>query len=223
MSSLSDFVGGGKPKKITPYTSNTGTYIPTADMARCFVRIQAGGGGGWSAVGSGGGGGAMVEVWIRIPIAGLPYVVGAGGGVVTSGSDSKFGNYIAQGGKSATGAAAPGMGGLLGNMGGLVDADSVGVTASNPLPGVAGGGGGYDGSSHGSVAGFPIPRYHVMTTGSVYAYSTGNGQGLGGGGNSFFGLGGAPGSSAGATEYGAGGGSQGSGAGGYIEIWDYGQ
>ena len=39
-------MGGGKPKLITAYTSGTDLYVPTVDMARCLVRIQAGGGGG---------------------------------------------------------------------------------------------------------------------------------------------------------------------------------
>ena len=217
-------LAGAKPKLITRYTSAapTGTYVPTVDNARCLVRIQGGGGGGWSAAGSGGGGGAMVEVFIRIPIAGLAYIVGAGGTVTVNGSDSKLGNYIAQGGRCPTGSIAPGLGGFLGNMAGSVDADSAAFTASNPLPGVAGGGGGYNTSTHGQVAGYPIPINSVLSTGSMYVYATSNGQGLGGGGNSFFGLGGAPGSSAGATEYGAGGGSQGSGCAGLIEIWDFG-
>ncbi len=219
---LSDFVGGGKPKLITPYTTGTGTYIPTAHMARCFVRIQGGGGGGAGSGGYAGGGGAMVEAWVRIPITGWGYVIGAGGGSTVNGSPTTFGPYIAQGGFA--GGSVAGVGGLVGNSGGFVDADSATVSSGGAMGGVSGGGGGYSAITSGFPAGFPIPYTSPLNTASMYAYCPSNGRGLGSGGDSFFGKGGLPGASAAADQYGAGAGYGGSssGAGGYIEIWDFG-
>ncbi len=57
---LSDFMGGGKPKLITPKYSGTGTYVPTADMARCLIRLQGAGGAGGSPTNNYGGGGGGV-------------------------------------------------------------------------------------------------------------------------------------------------------------------
>lgn len=218
------FLSGAKPKSITRYTSAvpTGTYVPTEDMARCFVRVQAGGGGGYSGISTaGGGGGAMAEVMIRVPIAGLPYVVGAGGAINTNGSLSSFGPYAAMGGFYGQPLGC-GQGGTLGNASGSVDTDSVQVFASSPLPGVAGGSSGYT-SAAGQRAGWPIGVNAPYATGPFMSNSQfGNGQGNASGGDSFYGTGGTNGNSPAATAYGAGAGANAVGAAGCIEIWDFG-
>ena len=213
------FTASAKPKLITMLTSGTGTYVPTADMARCLFRIQAGGGGGYTSE-SGGGGGAMAEVMVRVPIAGIAYAVGAGGAVSGNGSASTVGQFSAMPGRSAASPALAGMGGILGLLGGSVDADKVTTSASSPLPGVAGGGGGRS-SVAGKVAGFPYPASVAYAT-STFAESTYNGQGNGSGGNSFYGKGGTTGNAPAAGNYGAGGGANAAGLGGCIEVWDFG-
>ena len=223
--SMNDLFGGlVKPKLITRYTSGTGTHVPTVDMARCLVRVQAGGAGGVSAgtVG-GGGGGAMVEAVMRIPIAGLAYAVGAGGAASTSGSASTFGNLRAMGGQYDA-STSGGYGGLLGILGGSVSATnvSVGVAGVRGVPGGAGG----SNSTDGLVAGQPVggPTLVISPLGNLLPLFT-NGQGNKSGGNSFFGIGGATQASPAAGNYGAGGGggaSPAAGLGGCIEIWDFG-
>jgi hypothetical protein len=228
MQSASDLLGlaGGKPKLITRYTSGTGTYVPTADMARCLVRIQAGGAGG-AGTNYGGGGGAMTEWMLRISIAGLAYVVGAGGAVNSNGSVSSFGQYIALPGTYGNGSS-PGVGGPIAFIEGQVDAD--GVSGFFPgCAGVAGGAGGYGGGSNGFRVGKPINALAAYTGGAandnINQYSGtfwANGQGNGSGGDSFFGKGGTTGNSPAAGNYGAGGGVNAAGLGGCIEIWDFG-
>lgn len=232
MSSLSDFLGGGKPKRITPYTTGTGTYVPTADMARCLVRIQAGGAGGANSPVMGGGGGAMAEVWCRVPIAGLAYVVGGGGAVSTNGSRSSFGPYVAMPGQGIVSSFSYGSGGVLETITGSVDADGASMYLGRGLAGVCGGAGGY--IYEGNLVGFPISDYSIGNLGASPAYNlwygsnraTGNGQGAASGGDSFYGKGGAPGAAPAANAYGAGGGGHvstpGVGRGGCIEIWDFG-
>lgn len=227
MSNATDLfgTGGGKPKLITPYTTGTGTYTPTVDMARCFVRLQAGGGGGWASAGScGGGGGAMVEGWIRIPIAGLTYVVGAGGAVSVSGSPTTFGPMKANPGTTPTDVSNPGWGGLLAMLYGSVTATTVSVVTGGTPSGVGGGGGGSS-SVNGQLVGFPgmtdAANNYVAgpTAGNLRAA---NGVGNSSGGNSFYGKGNPNNTAPVATAYGAGGGANAAGSGGYIEIWDFG-
>lgn len=220
-------LAGAKPKQITPYTTGTGTYTPTVDMARCFVRVQAGGGGGSTiGGGAGGGGGAMVEAWIRIPIAGLTYVVGGGGAANTNGSNSTFGRLMAMGGFADTGGTGVGgYGGLLTILAGGVNATNATVTGNNSFSGVSGGQGGGPAVS-GLTAGLPI-GYGSAVISPLTNISTRltNGQGNLSGGDSFFGRGGVTQASPAAGNYGAGGGggaSPAAGLGGYIEIWDFG-
>jgi len=225
MSLLSDFVAsGGKPRLITRLTSGTGTHVPTADMARCLVRIQGGGaGGGPSASTSGGGGGAMVEVVVRIPIAGWAYAVGAAGAAGAAGSPSSLGIYIANGGMQGASGPYPGRGGLLGLIAGAVSATNAAVSASSPMYGVAGGCGGYfSGGGGGGLAGNPCPNNDTNMTPYNLLGAAGTNGLVGGGGDSFFGRGGANNASPAAGNYGAGGGGGAAGAGGLIEIWDFG-
>lgn len=249
MSLLSDFMtSGGKPKLITRYTSGTGTFVPSVDMARCFVRIQAGGASGGSSTdnigGAGGGGGAMVEVLFRVPIAGVAYVVGAGGGAVTgsvsgvNGGLSRFNTITANGGlggnyRALTQSGLYSCGGSLGNLAGTVNASGAGMSVMGSVTGVSGGsgGGGYSAGYKGSAPGFPVNYDNANGwIAALNGISTSFGLG-GGGGDSFFGIGGNGASvtvgSAG-TGYGSGGGgsannyASGAGAGGLIEIWDFG-
>lgn len=209
---------GSKPKLITAYTSGTGTYVPTVDMARCLVRIQGAGGGGASAT-FGGGGGAMTEWLIRIPIAGLAYTVGAGGAVNATGSQSKLGPYTAMGGIYVSGG--NNVGGPAGWLSGGTDADGASILASG-VQGVSGGGGGHA-SATGNCAGFPVHANLTNMQGLTSNLgSPTNGRGNGSGGNSFYGEGGTTGNSPAAGNYGGGGGVNAAGLGGYIEIWDFG-
>lgn len=225
------FLAGAKPKRITRYTSAvpTGTYVPTEDMARCLIRVQAGGGGGYSSAGNaGGGGGAMIEEFVRIPIAGWAYVVGAGGAVATAGSPSKLGPYAADAGKAPSGSLIPGLGGFIGALSGTVNATNVSVLHGGALRGVAGGGGGYYAAGAGFKAGSPLAENHsalgIVSPMSSYLPGLRNGAGAGSGGDSFYGTGGANGQPPDATAYGAGAGSGvgTGGVGGCIEIWDFG-
>lgn len=212
MSNLSDFLGGGKPKLITLLTSGTGTYVPTADQARCLVRVQGAGGGSHSAASNyGGAGGQMVQRFIRIPIAGMAYVIGAGGATATVGANSRFGSILAEGGTSAgftsydpwtnSGTSAT----IVYNPGG-----GYGNSSSDSVAGGAGGMSGYPARAAGFGARHGAP-YSLSSGGALY-----------GGGDSFFGLGGVHGG-AGPTGYGAGGAYPNTtGGGGCIEIWDFG-
>ena len=235
--------GGGKPKLVTLLVSGTGTYVPTADNARCFVQVQAGGGSGCTTL-CGGGGGAMVEGIVRVPIAGLPYVVGAGGAAVTvnsgnAGSKSQFGSIVASpgGGGFYSNAAQfnAGAGGYL--VSANVSASSVSstwnrvITGSNS--GVSGGSGGYLTSQGGYAIGFSVPgatSSSTVTTSNEYG-SIGTSTGVGGyagGGDSYFGRGGNGHATTGpdGVGYGYGGGAaattSGKGGGGCILIYDYG-
>lgn len=225
MSSLSDFMGAStKPKQITSYTSGTGTYVPTADMARCLVRLQAGGAGG--ATTAGGGGGSMIEFWIRIPIAGMAYAVAASAAANTHGSNSTFGPYTAVGGQyDASAGAVSQFGGANSVIQGNVSATDAALIGGRSFAGVDGGMGGQSGSN-GYLAGFPSPNMASVTPLSNSRTRWANGVGNFSGGNSFFGKGGTTGAAPLAGNYGAGGGGHastpGAGAGGYIEVWDYG-
>ncbi len=232
--SMNDLFGaaGAKPKLITVLTSGTGTYIPTVDNARVFYRVQGAGAGGSITVG--GGGGAMVEGVMRVPIAGVPYAIGAPSAAGVAGSPSKFGRIVAPGGGvlSSGGAA----GGLAGGMYGLFSGTSFngGSTGAN---GVSGGGSGTGGSYYaqtnqpGGAPGFPQPTRISGTTMEMLCVGNGSssaGANGCGGGDSFFGTGGNGGGATGgnATGYGGGGGggsaSGGQGTGGCIELWDMG-
>ena len=222
MPNLSDLIGGGgKPKLITTYTSGTGTYIPTVDMARCLVRIQAGGAGGHSTNG-GGGAGSMIEFDIRIPIAGLAYAVAAAAAVNTDGSNSTFGPYTAVGGSYAAGGAATAYGGMNGVLQGGVNASEAMIGGARHLAGVDGGSGGHS-SRNGGLVGFPTYNLGGVPPLSNANTRWANGQGHNSGGNSFYGKGGTSGNPPAAGAYGAGGGMNAASLGGYIEIWDFGE
>ncbi len=222
--SMNDLFGlaGSKPKLITAYTSGTGTYVPTVDMARCFVRVQAGGAGG-HATGSGGGGGAMIEFWMRVPIAGVAYAVAASAAAATQGNTSTFGQFTAMGGfYDGSGLNIAMYGGVVSIMIGMVDADSASLIGGDGMTGVPGGSGG-NGATPGLVAGFPTQNSTLAVGGMTsIAQRAGNGQGNNSGGNSFYGKGGTSGNAPAATAYGAGGGMNAASRGGYIEVWDFG-
>lgn len=216
----SNFLGGGaKPKLVTLLTSSTGIYIPTADMARCLIFVQAGGAGGHGSVTNfGGGGGQMRQVFRRIPIAGKSWVIGAGGAATQNGSDSRFDNVVAQGGFYGS------------STSGTVNLDASSYTSTVQTTS-AGGGASYRGSDHvpGGAGGSGASRaraaghpFGVATSASVNGDSV-SGSSAYGGGDSYFGIGGIQGG-AGPTGYGSGAASSGvtTGQGGCIEIWDFG-
>lgn len=210
MPNLSDLIGsGGKPRLVTRYTSGTGTYVPTEDMARCFVFVQASGGGSGVGTANAGPGGAMVPGWQIVPIAGTAYVVGAGG--AGAGNLSSFGTILAQPGINTEG-------GVCGN--GIVNSRlSGGFNGGVPGGGVRGG----STSGKGGAAGFPAGSTDCAQNGfatNVANTQAGGDSYFGKGGNGATGVGGAP------TGYGAGAGTGTTtgkvGGGGYIEVWDYG-
>lgn len=215
------FLASGKPAR-TLITTGTGTFVPSVDNALCKFKIQAGGAGGYTSLYAGGAG-AMVEVWRRVPIAGIGYVVGVGGAVSTDGSKSSVGSVVAQPGSYGN-TTQPGTGGSLGTLSGGVDADGATLPMGG-LPGIAGGGGG-GAAAPGQIPGYPAPIWG----GSVGAASVpngvtanpGNGQGNGSGGSSAYGLGGTTGNAPASDAYGAGGGINAAGRGGCIEVEDFG-
>ena len=223
-------VGGGKPKLIVKITSGTGTYIPTENNARCFIRRQGAGGGGAAGgasatfEGGGGGAGAQVDSFEIVPIAGITYAIGAKGvgvlnSVGTNGSQTRCGNIVAPGGLGGTTISGTSSGGA----GGYLISGDFGL-----LSGVSGGAGGSSGGggSKGFSPGFPKP---VTTLGN--GQSTGA-SGAGGGGDSVMGKGGDGvngGDGIAATGFGGGGGGAkgigttgGQGSDGCVEIWDFG-
>ena len=135
MSTLSQFVGGGKPKQVTTYTSGTGTYTPSAPNAWCYVTLVGAGG-----AGAGRGGGSAGAVWQQWVLVAGPtsYAVGA----ANSGSTT-FGSITAVGGNGAGGGGAQvnGQSGQFGSGGTGVDPGSGGSATGY------GSGGGSGGSS----------------------------------------------------------------------------
>jgi hypothetical protein len=239
-SNISDFLGGSKPKLITRYTSGTGTYYPTVNNARCFVKIQGSGGGG--AVFIGGGGGAYIEGVFVVPSTGVPYTVGAGGAGGT-GSSASAGNYSRFDSIKAPGGSSGGYFSNSGNFscsqGGIFNEISY-TTSSTvyPLPAsgiltVSGGFGGY-GASLGGAVGSPVGIAYASGTQTVFIL--GNQTSLSSfntapsGGDAYLGVAGAGTATNGqpGNGYGSGGGGAntgytgGAGAGGLVEIWDYG-
>ena len=238
MSNLSDFLGGGggKPKLVTPITSGTGTYIPTEDNARCFIRRQGAGGGGGAGTGGdsggGGGGGAQVDSMERVPIAGITYSIGAKGVGAsnlagTDGSATRVGNIAAPGGKGGGRSSGSGAAGGAGAY--LISGDTA-TGNFGLLNGVSGGAGG-----HGTATGADNKGWAPGFTKPVSGAGNGQATGVnnaGGGGDSAMGKGGngvANGPGGNASGYGAGGGGSrgtgaigGDGTDGYAEIWDYG-
>lgn len=84
MSSFSQFVGGGKPKKVTRYTTGSGTYTPLAPNSWCFVTMIGGGGAGADAYtcygttySTAGAPGTWIRQWIQVG-ASASYAVGTG-------------------------------------------------------------------------------------------------------------------------------------------------
>lgn len=145
---------GFKPKRIKTYDIGTGNFVPLEDMSLCFVRLQAAGAGGGaynSSLPMGGGAGAMTEFFMRVPIAGVPYVVGAGGLPGQPGSASKFGFMASAPGKpnsadtaGAGGQLSIGSDGVCGGSGGSWGVP--GQLAGGTVPGSALGGGSFYGA-----------------------------------------------------------------------------
>lgn len=219
------FLGGSKPKLITRITSGSGLYIPTADMARCYVRPQASGAGGSTPLDKAGGAGAMTGWWIRIPLAGLAYAVGAPGAIATDGSPTWLGQCFAAPGTAPT-SSYPGAGGPIALTSGPFGASGITLLQSG-VQGVAGGAGGLAGAA-GMRCGIPINlSAHSNASAPLAAPYQGatfwdNGLGARSGGDSFHGKGGLNGASPLAGAYGAGGGVGAAGLGGCLEIWDFG-
>ncbi len=195
MSVLSQVIhGGGAPRRVTAYSSGTGTYTPVAANSRVLAFIAAGGAGGngeypYASYGywRGGGGGSTTITAFRIA-APVSYVVGSGGAGVTynshsTGSASTFANRVSNpGGGQFGGLALEGAGVSGGNQ----NTNSV-CRAGTGYPA---GGGSYFGVG-----------------GSLGNPGSDGGIGAGGGGSTYI---------YGVNTVGGAGGS------GYIEIWDFG-
>jgi hypothetical protein len=85
MSTLSQFIPGGKPRQVTVYTSGSGTYTPVSPNSWCYVTMIGGGGpggGGYACYGTFyggyGGSGKQLEQWTKV-VSTASYSVGAGG------------------------------------------------------------------------------------------------------------------------------------------------
>lgn len=172
------FGGGGAPKRITRLTSGTGTFVPLTDNAPCDIIIQGGGSSG-ARVNSGGaapGGAAGATTFLKmpVPIAGVPYQVGAGGASVSvlgggnAGTRSKFAGVVAEGGLAPD----TSFGGYGGDVGLMATAgDGLGCPLS-----VAGGGGANGGAGKGSRAAGFRPNSSTLSNG-VANSAYGNGSG----------------------------------------------
>lgn len=101
MSTLSQFMPGGKPKRIQTYTSGSGTYTPIAPNSWCYVRLVGGGGAGgtyyccYSTSQAGPGyHGYVLEQWTQV-VSTAAYSVGAAGTYVLAGHHPHY-YYAAQ-------------------------------------------------------------------------------------------------------------------------------
>lgn len=218
------FSTGSKAKLITNYTSGTGTHVPTADKALCYVELQGSGGGGSNSVVAAGGAGAKIGFWVRVPITGLAYVVPAGGAVNTDGGKATFGTISAQGGikGSNTTDIISGAGGLIGAIAGASNGSNV-TLADAGIPDAYPGGAGGNGTNSGNLVGFPANVNAVASPALGFGtYAGNNGQGAGSGGDSFFGKGNPSNVAPVATAYGAGGGYFQAGSPGLVRVTDYG-
>lgn len=206
MTNLSDLTPSGKPKRILRL-SGAGTYIPTQDNARCFVRLMGGGGGGGGGRGGagssddaaycGGGGGAALytDRWLTIPIGGISYSVGAAGlggaagaasgGNGGAGSRSIFGPVIALGGANGMGANV-----RAGGYGGV--GNGVNISSTAPGSAVSGGGGGTGGYNNSGALADETASVASGYVAGINGVSASNGGGAGG--DSALGIGGVGGS-----------------------------
>jgi hypothetical protein len=162
MSTLSQFMPGGKPRQTIVYTSGAGTYTPVAPNSWCYVLLIGGGGAGgyaYGCYGTGRGGygssGYTMQVWTKV-VSTASYAVGGGGYWTTSGYPYYNPTYVAAGATTFNGlTAGAGSQGFVGyNNGGAPMDVGLSATFSRPLVhhgtnyGHAGGGGSA-GSSNG--------------------------------------------------------------------------
>lgn len=85
MSTLSQFMPGGKPRQVTTYTSGSGTYTPVAPNSWCRITLIGGGGagaGGYGCYGTFYGGygtpGQWLQQWTKV-VSTASYTVGNAG------------------------------------------------------------------------------------------------------------------------------------------------
>lgn len=91
MSTLSQFMPGGKPRQVTTYTSGSGTYTPVAPNSWCRITLIGGGGYGSgaqgcysSSYGAAGVAGQWLQQWTKV-VSTASYAVGGGGYWTNSG------------------------------------------------------------------------------------------------------------------------------------------
>lgn len=243
MSNFSDFVGGLKPKRVTVYTSGTGTFTPLVSGSWCRITMVGGGGGGGKPGGAsfGGAGGSagvtLPGIWMRIDSA-IAYAVGAAGvGATvgdqpgTAGGNTTLGSLIAPGGPGPVDYLTANPGGKAGSVNAA--GDSYGI--SGAIVGGAGGSAPSAGSSSTPGNAGWRPGFALVTTiggNGPAGGAGGTAAGGGGGGSSVYGTGGTGGANGGApgaaSGYGAGGGggsnpsNGGNGTGGLIIIEEFG-
>lgn len=152
--------GSGAPLAIQTFNNSGGTsYVPTAGMTKCLIKMQgAGGGGGGSFFasttglsGSGGGGsGAYMQAWFSAAQIGAsrPMVVGAGG------AGGSVGSAGSPGGATTLGASFPFLMTVGGGLGGLCEGAV--ATAGNPKFTGGGNGGAQPSISGGDLYGIPF-------------------------------------------------------------------
>lgn len=196
MSNFTTFMsatGGGKPARITRYTSGSGTFVPlsyTTSYAR--ITILGGGGAGGGVYSRGGGGAGAQQTFWQWLYQNEAYVVGA------AGSRTRFGRMVVEAG-DVGGGPAGGRGGRAGISYDFISGFNVG-NAMNGISGGQGGNGGvYDGASgssgnapnyNGNITGTVLGNGSSLGGGGYYDPDWGNLQGGGGGGDSMYGKGG---------------------------------
>lgn len=107
MSNLSDFLGGGKPRRVTVLTAGSGNFIPLEANTRFTVELIGGGGSGGSGSSDtrpGAAAAVLVYSGVFTSTTAIPYVVGTGGSATTNlsgnpGTASTFGGMFAGGGQ----------------------------------------------------------------------------------------------------------------------------
>lgn len=233
MSAFSTFVGGGgggKPARITTYTSGTGTFVPlSTSTSYARITIVGGGQGGFpgngffggppSPGGAGGAGGATVIFWQKL-FQNETYAVGAGGGPNGNGGTTRFGRMTATGGSQFSfafsfQATVGGRTGMVRHNFSNTQANEMALYGGG-IPGGAGGGA-FNTNTKGQAPNYPF-AFDFQNGQSAGGGNTDDAYGGGGGGDSLYGVGGnggnagnesysqPPSNGANGTGYGAGGG-----------------
>jgi hypothetical protein len=175
MSALSQFLSGGGVRKVTTYTSGSGTHVPQPGTKWIkAIIVGGGGGGGHSTAGSassGGGGGGACNLFEGLA-ASYAYSVGAGGTAGTAGGkggnggSSNFGTVYAYGGGGGSGTTTSTS--AIGGGGG-------GIHGPGSSTGAGGTGGIYYWDSTDSRLEYTVSQFNASGTSSYATVSLGGG------------------------------------------------